>query len=569
MHAHRPEPSDAVARAAGAVRHARLACRHSTLTLAGAIAALMLVWPAGAKEPMPTPAAAAPATQSAAVGGEAVIAALDASRVERISWGATPALLAEVKRTGFDAWLQGQLRPGAATLPAPVLARIDAMELSRVPFAERVASVAAVRKEVRTGGSAGDEKKMAQKAYKAELRVDGREAASRSLLMAIHSPNQLQEQMTWFWMNHFSIGADKRNIDVMIGDYENAIRAKALTKFRDVLDASVFHPAMLRYLDNDRNVAGKINENYARELLELHTLGVDGGYGQPDVQEVAKVLTGLGIGDTETKIGRKKMVQSAASWRQGLVEFDPSKNEPGNRVVLGKPVVGKGIDGIREVLDRLARHPSTARYVSFKIAQFFVADAPPEALVATLKAKFLATDGDIPALLETLFRSKEFEASLGHKFKDPQHFVVSAVRLAANDRPVINVAPALQWLNRLGQPTYGRKTPDGWPLTEAAWAGSGQMNIRFEVANLIGEDESSLFRADDPAGDKASDRASEKAAERRGADRVPPKIDNVVWRTAYVPRLSEATRTVLAEARSGPVDDWNALALSSPEFNHR
>jgi len=146
-----------------------------------------------------------------------------------------------------------------------------------------------------------DAKKTAQQAYQQELSRLQREAATRHLLRALYSPHQVQEQMTWFWLNHFSVHQGKGNVRAMLGDYEeNAIRAHALGNFRDLLGAVASHPAMLRYLDNDQNAAGRINENFARELLELHTLGVNGGYVQRDVQELARVLTGHGINASST-----------------------------------------------------------------------------------------------------------------------------------------------------------------------------------------------------------------------------------------------------------------------------
>ncbi len=538
------------------------------------LACCALAWPlcepvVWAKEP----AAAQPAATPATAQSEAALSALDVARLERLSWGATPDLIAEVRRVGYERWLAGQLRPpdaghppaALAALPAPVRERIDAMALSRVPLAERVATLETLRESIDKDGDDA-KKKERQQQYRQQLGRQGREAASRSLLLALYSPNQLQEQMTWFWMNHFSVGAGKRDINAFIGDYENGIRAKSLGRFRDVLEASVFHPAMLRYLDNERNAAGRINENYARELLELHTLGVDGGYSQQDVQELAKVLTGLGIVNEgkPMRAGR----QNAAVWRQGLVVFNPARNESGARTLLGQEVKAKGLDGVREVLDRLARHPATARYISVKLAQFYVADAPPDALVESLKARFLATDGDIAAVLQTLFASKEFEASLGRKFKDPQHFVVSAVRLAYTGAPpVINASPMLNWLQRLGQPPYGRQTPDGWPMTEAAWSSAGQMNVRFEVARTIGDPTHALFRIDEKLDDDKAMMMPKPVADRGGG--TPPRVDNAAWRAAFTPRLSAATRDVLAEAEKGPVDEWNALALSSPEFMRR
>jgi uncharacterized protein (DUF1800 family) len=549
-----------------------------------ALVAAVLVMPAWAKDDAPAQSAAAP------------LRAEQAARVERLSWGVTSALLDEVRETGFDRWLQTQLKPPPAVLPPAVRERIDAMELSRVPLAQRVQALDALKAQIDKQADE-QEKKAAQGRYRKQLSMQGREAAARFALLALYSPNQLQERMTWFWMNHFSIGAGKRNIQALIADYEDGIRAHALGRFRDVLAASVFHPAMLRYLDNERNAAGKINENYARELMELHTLGVDGGYTQQDVQELALVLTGLGIddGDAKKPARQRPAAEGADSgvWRQGMTVFQPRRHESGARVLLGQPVKASGIAAINEVLDRLARHPATARYVSVKLAQYFVADAPPPDLVKAMADRFLATDGDIPAVLQTMFASKAFTASLGRKFKDPQHYVISAVRMAypqAADTVVTNPEPMLNWMQRLGQAPYGRQTPDGWPMTEAAWSSAGQLNVRFEVARTIGDRNGALFgrgaaarmqqQGEAMGGAKANDnmagdgmmaaRNEPPPAKEAPDERVPlPRVNNAAWQAAVAPRLSNATSAVLAEAGSGPADEWNTLALSSPEFMRR
>ena len=219
--------------------------------------------------------------------------------------------------------------------------------------------------------------KEAQQALQQDLNKLSREAMTRSVLRAVYSPWQLREQMTWFWMNHFSVFAGKAEIRVYLADYEEkAIRPNALGRFRDLLEASARHPAMLRYLDNAQNRAGYLNENYARELMELHTLGVDGGYTQKDVQELARVLTGF-----------------------GLFAFSRAWHDDGPKTLLGQPIRARGERELDEALDRLARHPSTARFVSRKLAVFFVADEPPAALVERMAAEWARTDGDIAAVL--------------------------------------------------------------------------------------------------------------------------------------------------------------------------
>ena len=183
-------------------------------------------------------------------------------------------------------------------------------------------------------------KQQAQKDYQQELNRLAREAATRSLLLDVYSPNQLQQQLSWFWLNHFSVHQGKHNLRAMVGDYEmNAIAPHALGKFRDLLAATVHHPAMLRYLDNEANAANRINENYARELMELHTLGVNGGYSQKDVQELARILTGVGV-NLGADTPKVKPALQAQYVRRGLFEFNPNRHDYGDKQFLGQTVKG-------------------------------------------------------------------------------------------------------------------------------------------------------------------------------------------------------------------------------------
>jgi uncharacterized protein (DUF1800 family) len=336
------------------------------------------------------------------------------------------------------------------------------------------------------------------------------------LLRALYSPNQLEEHLAWFWLNHFNVFQYKGPLRALIADYEErAIRPHALGRFRDLLGATARHPAMLIYLDNARNSAGRLNENYARELMELHTLGVDGGYSQRDVESLARVLTGWSI-DLDAP---------------GLARFYPRRHDSSAKELLGRPLKTKGAAELDEALDLLARHPATARFVSRKLALFFVSDDPPPALVERMAATFGATDGDIAQVLRTMFASAEFRASLGTKFKDPLHYALSALRLVLDDRPLPDAQPVIGALARLGEPLYARATPDGYPLTKSDWASGGQLAARFEVARAI-------------------------------ANRVPGRI----WEEP-LGSLGPGTRDALARASTSP--EWNLLLLASPEFMHR
>jgi len=434
--------------------------------------------------------------------------------LNRVSWGANRSSYAEIARLGTGPWLDAQLRPTPAALPPDAQAAIDKMTISQRPIGEIVAQVEEQRRAFRNAST--DERKAERKEYQQELTRLGREAQTRMLLRALYSPNQLEEEMTWFWMNHFSVFQQKGPIRALVGDYEeHAIRPNALGRFRDLLGASARHPAMLVFLDNARNSAGRLNENYARELMELHTLGVDGGYTQRDVEALARVLTGWSLDFAGGQPSR----------------FYPRRHDSSSKQLLGTTIRGRGAAELDEALDLLARHPSTARFVSRKLAMFFVSDDPSPDLVARMAATFSASDGDIAQVLRTMFASPDFRASLGGKFKDPLHYTLSALRLALDQRPLPDPLPVIAALARMGEPLYARATPDGYPLTRTDWASPGQLATRFEIARAI-------------------------------AYRMPTRLA-----AELAPPVGDPTRDTLAKASSP--QEWNLLLLSSPEFMHR
>ena len=478
-------------------------------------------------------------------------AAQDIAMLDRVSWGVSGGSVRQLQQQGWNAWLQAQLHPRKSALPPAVQAQIDAMTISQVPLDQLVMSMEQKRKE---SAAVMDDmaKQQAQKEYQQELNRLAREAATRSLLLDVYAPNQLQQQLSWFWLNHFSVHQGKHNLRAMVGDYEaNAIAPHALGKFRDLLGATVHHPAMLRYLDNEANAVKRINENYARELMELHTLGVNGGYSQADVQELARILTGVGV-NLGPETPKVKPALQAQYVRRGLFEFNPNRHDYGDKQFLGQTVKGRGLAELDEALDRLSRSPATAHFISGKLAQYFVGDNPPEALVARMAATFRQSDGMIADVLQTMFSSPEFRQSLGKKFKDPMHYVVSAVRLSYDDKPILNAGPMLNWLSRMGQPLYGRQTPDGYPLTDASWASPGQMTTRFDIARTIASGSAGLFKTDGP-------QPQEKAAF--------PQLASALFYQSLQPGLSPATRQALEQAASP--QEWNTFLLSSPEMMHR
>jgi uncharacterized protein (DUF1800 family) len=289
--------------------------------------------------------------------------------------------------------------------------------------------------------------------------------------------------MVDFWYNHFNVFANKALDRLWVGAYEaEAIRPYALGRFRDLLGATAHHPAMLFYLDNAQNAApgskglngreAGINENYARELMELHTLGADGGYTQDDVVALARILTGWGL-------ARPNALAASGS---GFV-FYPARHDNGDKHFLGQDIAGNGEAEGKKALDLLAASPATARHIGFELAQYFVADQPPEALVDRLAARFQETGGDIKSTLKVLFASREFRDSTGAKYKSPYRFVLSAARAARISAD--NPKPLLGAMARLGQPLYGCMTPDGYRDTEAAWLSPDASLLRVNFAKAL------------------------------------------------------------------------------------
>ena len=476
----------------------------------------------------------------------------DLAWLNRITFGATTGAAAHLARVGRDQFLREQLTVASSSpWPEPVAAQLTELTASVQPMPLRVREADERRRGAdRTEGSDAD-RQAAQKSYQQGLSDLQRDAQHRLLLRAVYSEHQLQEQLHWFWLHHFNVHGGKQNLRAMVGDYDDALRPHALGRFRDLLRASAFHPAMLRYLDNAQNRVKGLNENYARELLELHTLGVDGGYTQADVQALARVLTGLGVERDDDPPRLPPRLQD--QWVQrGLMRFNPQRHDAAPKTVLGHAVGGQGLSEIEGVLDLLAAHPSTARFISRKLAQAFVADEPAPALVGRMAARFTQSQGDIAAVVREMIASPEFDASLGRKFKDPVHYVVSAVRLAFDDKPILNPQPMLNWLHRMGQAPFNRQTPDGYPLDEVSWASPGQMNVRFDIARAIGSGSAGLFKVEGA-------RPRERAAF--------PQLANALYYQSWAATLGPPTRQALDQAQSP--QEWNTLFLASPEFMHR
>lgn len=306
------------------------------------------------------------------------------------------------------------------------------------------------------------------------LNADNRFQAVRELRAAtyarqLHSPRQLYEVMVEFWTNHFNIEhLDGPLREFKTVDDREVIRRHALGSFRDLLQASAKSVAMLYYLDNYTNVATGPNENYARELMELHTLGIDGGYSETDVKEVARILTGWSI---DARIG---------SGTEIVFKFNPLAHDLSAKHALGTDFpAGHGLDEGERLLDLLAAHPSTARFIAGKLVRRFVADAPPQSLIDRLSTTFLQTSGNIRALLRELLNSPEFRASADAKLKRPAEFVASVLRVTGA-RTTNNYPGRLsEVLGTLGQVPYGWPAPNGYPDVAGYWISSNSVLARW------------------------------------------------------------------------------------------
>jgi uncharacterized protein (DUF1800 family) len=387
----------------------------------------------------------------------------------------------------------------AAPPPAPQLALADFMPAAQIRVlrtgapAERLALFENFSKEQQDGLieiMPGPVKQALFDAAPPELRrriemsfgpqqVVARDLAESKLLHVVYGNRQLEEVLTDFWYNHFNVFLEKGADHYLVTQYErDAIRPHVLGKFRDLLEATAKSPAMLFYLDNWQSAgAGPapargqrrgLNENYGRELLELHTLGVDGGYTQQDVTETARCFTGWTIRQPE---------------RGGDFFFNPRMHDTGEKTVLGVKIpAGGGIEDGEKVLDILAHHPSTARFISRELAQRFVADDPPPELVARMAQVFLKTDGDLREVMKTMFDSKEFWSAGAYrsKMKSPLEFVASAVR--ASGAGVDYAFNLSEQVARLGQPPYRKQEPTGYSNLGREWMNSAGLLARMNFA---------------------------------------------------------------------------------------
>ena len=456
--------------------------------------------------------------------------------LNRTSFGSTREEVQKVTRLGIPAYFDEQLHPERVpdSLVEEKLAGLKTMRLSSRELIE----LYPLPKQ-----QAGQQEMMGQQMQGPRAVID--ELQQARLLRSVYSQRQLYEIMVDFWSNHFNVFSAKGADRWLTTAYDrDTIRPHALGRFKELLLATAQSPAMLFYLDNwlsanpnavvarlaSNNPRRGLNENYARELMELHTLGVDGGYTQTDVREVARCFTGWTIRQPRG---------------EGTFYFEPRIHDNGEKIVLGAriPAGGGMEDGLR-VIDLLSRHPSTARFVSLKLARRFVADDPPPSLVSKAAEAFSRSEGDIRTVLRTLIDSPEFFARETYqaKVKKPLEFVASALR--ATGAEVHLSHQLLRYLGRMGEPLFLAQPPTGYPDIAASWTSPDMLLTRMNFAtDLIGNRIPGSRVRIDALGTKDS-----------FARLIAPDA------------LSAATRSAVAETEGSQAI---ALLMAAPEFQRR
>jgi uncharacterized protein (DUF1800 family) len=505
--------------------------------------------------------------------------------LNRLAFGARPGDAEKVRAMGVDRWIASQLTPARIDDAAAeqLVGHYETLNANTADLVETFRQVQQARRreqmQLRADGDTTASKRDARREALADdpqLRDLARRAQrivgdvqSAKLARAVVSERQLDEVMVDFWENHFSVYSGKGQTRLFLASYDrDVIRPYALGKFRDLLGAVAKSPAMLFFLDNWQSAADSmhptlaavrgprqrpfglarrpaqqrrargLNENYARELMELHTLGVDGGYSQKDVIEVARALTGWTMNP-----------------RDGAFVFRPEVHDAGTKVVLGHTLpAGRGIEDGEEVLDIVAHHPSTAHFITTKLVRHFVSDSAPPALVNRCAAVFTRTDGDIRETMRCIVTSGEFfsRAAYRAKVKTPFEVVASALR-AMNAQPDTTPRTA-QLVARLGQPIFGRQTPDGWPDRGDAWMNTGAIlnRINFGLAVAAGRVPGASL-ANWPA-----------AASLRGVSRQE-QVDGVI-KAILGGQASTETRSILLSGENPLIDklghaDSNPIAI--------
>ena len=385
-----------------------------------------------------------------------------------------------------------------------------------------------------------------REALNVEVRNTYRLAINARMLTTITTPTPFAERLASFWSNHFALSIEKPQVGIYAADYElTAIRPHMMGKFEDMLVAVEQHPAMLYYLDQFRSVGPDslfgqranlrrpdrkigLNENLAREIMELHTLGVRTGYDQTDVTEFARALTGWSVGGLGPMAAKDTVEVGAFMFRPGI-------HQPGTRTIVGKSYGEEGEAQARAVLHDLAQSPATAKHLATKLARHFVADDPPPALIERMSEAYLSSHGHLAAVYRVMVEAPESWAPGAPKFKTPWDWTVSALRgLGRTDLGKMDVAPLL---SQLGQPIWKPGSPAGFDDISASWAAPDALMRRVEIAQ----------------------RFAAQAGGQLDAREIAPRL--------LPGQLTPATATALAQAESGPTA--LALLLVSPEFQRR
>jgi uncharacterized protein (DUF1800 family) len=530
--------------------------------LAAGLAATALL---GAEQQGPTVAAAAIPNDDRAI----------VHVLNRIGFGPGPGDIGKVRAIGLQAYIDRQLRP--ERIPdRPVEARLAGLAtlgLSSREISERFARpMMEARRERQRAAAEQPQPQVEPPRMPNPMQQQANnvlvELSAQKILRAAYSERQLQEVLTDFWFNHFNVDARKGQVRFMLTEYEReAIRPHVFGRFRDLLGATAKSPAMLFYLDNwmsatvaparpaaPQRMPRGLNENYGRELMELHTLGVDGGYTQKDVTEVARALTGWTI--QNPRMG-------------GGYVFNPRMHDRGGKVVLGHAIeAGGGEEDGERVLDILAAHPSTARFISTKLARRFVSDTPPPALVDRMAATFERTGGDLREVMRTLLTSPEFLSPDAYraKVKTPFEFVVSAVRASGTE--VRDARPLVRAVQQLGMPLYMCQPPTGYKDTAEAWVNTGALVNRMNFALQLAGDNLRVG-----AGRRAGP-ADRRAGLKTGPYNTNESVGNAlqgvparIIETVLNNDVSATTRDTIARATTPA--QMLALTLGSPEFQRR
>jgi len=497
--------------------------------------------------------------------------------LRRVTYGPRPGDIERVKAMGLSAWLERQLQPeqiddhaverALASLPTLTMSIAELQRAYPRPDLE-------TRQKLARGDMSPREMREQYPMDKRPARIVGELQAAR-MLRAATSERQLQEVMVDFWLNHFNVFANKGEVRWYLPDWERTvIRPNALGRFPALLRATARHPAMLFYLDNwlsrradwvvrrgpNQGRRAGLNENYARELMELHTLGVDGGYTQRDVTEVARAFTGWTI-DRPREDAR--------------FVFRAATHDDGAKVVLGRTIQAGGERDGEAILDMLARHPSTARFLATKLVRRFVTDDPPPALVERVAQSYQDTGGDIRAMLRVIFASPELLApdTVGAKIKKPTEFVVSAVR-AVGAAPDARGAGALaRASSEIGEGLYEAQPPTGYPDRAEAWVNPGALLGRMNFALALTEGRVPGVSVDVGALVAGADRQKPEAVLARLLAALIHGEASAATRAVLVAQLGTPEITGLSPDDRGPantdVNKLAALVLGAPEFQRR